>query len=273
MKRKKKKKFEKRSFDGPTALLASLARNHPRLAYRLADRLGSTRNALTRRWPAADEVRILFPQLDERAATQLAREMGALHERNRVLVHLIAKRGLDPLRSIVTMGETLRSLNPPRIFGTFHVGALNAIGAALEQLGAPVLAFRRGTILKPRPPLEIVSTRGTDQDRAAALHRALRHLRHGGFVVLALDEAPSRGIETSCLQHNLRLAPGAFALQKWSGAPINPLFARWTGDGIVVDAADDVRTADDAAAWLESYVSASPSELTLGLLRKLLGVN
>lgn len=264
---------ESRSFDGAGRLLSELAVSSPRAAYSLAAALGALRNRVTRRWPRADEVQSLFPHLDAREAASVAARIGSLHERNRVLVRSIQRHGLDPVRPFVIASEPFASMTGPRILATFHVGAMNALGPALERLASPVLAFRQGRLFTPRGSLEIQSTEGDEQRRAAVLHRALLHLREGGIVVVALDVVPDLGTETRCLGHMLRLAPGAFALARWSGAPIVPIAARWTASGVRIDAGESVGTPDEAAAWLERYLLESPSELTLGLLRMLLGVS
>lgn len=255
---------ERRSFDAPSRALARLAVHHPRVAFNLAAKLGALRNRLTRRWPTADEVRRLFPDVD---AVNIAMQIGALNERNRVLVHTISRSGLHPIRPLVHFEERV---TPPCILALFHVGALQATGAALERLDAPVLAFRHKTLVTTRPPLEVISTEGDDQQRAAAFHRALVHLRGGGCVAMALDVVPGAAIDTRCLGRNLPLAPGAFALARLTGAPILPLTARWTNDGIAVATHDPVTSADAAAAWLERYLLASPAQITLGLMRNLL---
>jgi hypothetical protein len=264
---------ESRSFDGIGKLLSNLAVSSPRAAYSMAGKLGALRNRVTRRWPRVDEVQSLFPLLDAHDAANVAARIGALYERNRVLVRSIQRHGIDPVRSFVSASEPLASMKGPRILATFHVGAVNALGPALERFASPVLAFRQGRLFTPRGSLEIQSTEGDEQRRAATLHRALLHLREGGIVVVALDVVPDLGTETQCLGHTLRLAPGAFALARWSGAPIIPITARWTADGVRIDAGEAVSTPDEAATWLERYLLESPSELTLGLLRMLLGVS
>jgi hypothetical protein len=265
--------LEKRSFDGASKLLARLTKLHPRATFSLAAAVGVLRHRLTRRWPAVDEVRALFPHLDPVVAAEVAARIAALHERNRVLVRGIIHHGIDPVRSLVSADHSLLALEGPRILGTFHVGALQAVGPALERFRSPVLAFRNGRLFTPRGSLHLVSTKGNEQARAAALHRALLHLRDGGLVVLALDVSPGDGAETHCLDHPLRLASGAFALARWTGAPIVPLTARWTSHGIRVEAGSAVSTPQEAADWLERYLLESPSEISLGLLRMLLGVS
>jgi hypothetical protein len=265
--------LEKRSFDGAGKLLARLTKLHPRATFSLASAAGALRHRVTGRWPTVEEVRALYPQLQPGAAHEVAARIAALHERNRVLVRGIVHHGIDPVRSLVRTHESLLELTGPRILGTFHVGALQAVGPALERLRTPVLAFRNGRLFTPGGALRIISTKGNEQSRAAALHRALLHLREGGLVVLALDIAPGDGPATHCLGRPLRLAPGAFALARWTGAPIVPLTARWTATGIDVAAGSPLPGPQQAADWLERYLLESPSEITLGLLRALLGVS
>jgi hypothetical protein len=255
------------------ALLARAAVTHPRAAFRMAAAFGVLRHRMTRRWPADAEVRALFPHLDSRAAAETAIRISALEERNRVLVRAIAANGIEPVRAFTVAAESLAALQGPAILGTFHVGGLHAIGAVLGRLRSPVLAFRTGLLFTPRDSLQVESTEGNEQMRAAALHRALLHLRRGGLIVLALDVVPDRGIETRCLGRPLFVAPGAFALARWTDAPIVPLVARWTPEGVRVETGEPLSAPQDAATWLERYLLESPSEITLGLLRTLLGAS
>jgi hypothetical protein len=255
------------------ALLARAAVKHPRAAFRAAAAFGALRRRVTRRWPTDAEVRALFPHLDSRAIAETAVRISALEERNGVLVRTIAAGGIEPVQAFTVAAESLAALEGPGILGTFHVGGLHAIGAVLGRLRSPVLAFRTGLLFTPQDSLQAESTEGNEQMRAATLHRALMHLRSGGLLVLALDVVPDRGIETRCLGRPLRLAPGAFALARWTGAPIVPLVARWTARGVRVDVGQSLSAPQDAAAWLERYLLASPSETSLGLLRTLLGAS
>ncbi|HJX29911.1 MAG TPA: hypothetical protein VJ885_18570, partial [Thermoanaerobaculia bacterium] len=169
---------------------------------------------------------------------------------------------------------------------------------ALERLPGPVLALRQGLLATPQAPVEVVSTEGDDQRRAAVFQRALAHLGAGGFVVLALDVAPGPGLRVPCLGRTLELARGPFALARLTGAPLMPLVARWTapwkqgGVEIVTsealtpsarlspgerergvastDPAWEGALATAAASWLERYLLEAPAELGLGLLRALL---
>ena len=237
---------------------------HPRLAYSLAGALGAARNRITRRWPSAGEVRELFPEVD---AARVAAEIGALHERNRVLVHCIRRYGIGPIRTLVRSDVALTT---PSILATFHVGAYQALGPALERLGRPVLAFRQQVLYRPAEPVEVVATEGDEQQRAAAFHRAVEIVRRGGHVLVALDITPGTATDTPCVGQTLRVAPGAFALARLTRAPIIPLVAAWKGTEVHVDTSAPIETPNDAAAWLERYLLRDPSQLTLGLLRNLL---
>jgi lauroyl/myristoyl acyltransferase len=215
-------------------------------------------------------VHALFPHLDSREVAKTAARISALEERNRVVMRLLAAGGIESVRSFTVVEESVAALKGPGILAIFHVGGLYATRAVLGRLHSPVVAFRAGPLFAPEDSLRVESTAGDERQRAAALHRALLHLRHGGLLVLALDAVADRGVETRCLGRTLSLAPGAFALARWSGAPIIPLVARWTSGGVQVAIGDSIETPQDAATWLERYLLASPSEITLGLLRTLL---
>jgi lauroyl/myristoyl acyltransferase len=187
----------------------------------------------------------------------------------------------------------LAALRPPLVLITFHVGAVQALGAALERLPAPVLALRRGMLHATRPPLTLATTEGGDEGRAGAFQRACSHLDRGGFVVLAADLPAGPGLPVSCLGRPLTLARGPFALSRLTGALVVPLVARWRRAGLEVrigealappvppvpdtamnqsidPAAWETALAAAAAQWLESYLRESPADLGLGLLRALL---
>lgn len=259
-----------RSFDAATTLLARLSTKRPGLAYPLAAALGALRNRVTGRWPATREVRLLFPHLGRGEGARVASAIGALYERNLVLTRALVGR-TEPVRPLVSAPESLLATAGPCILATFHVGAMHVLGTALERFRTPVLAFRHGAFPSPGA-IEIQSTAGGEQQRAAALHRALLHLRGGGILLIPIDVTNGPSIVTPCLGHTLRLAPGAFTLAKWTGAPIVPVVARWTRSGISVVADNPLPqpTPETAAVWLERYLLESPSEITLGLLRALL---
>jgi hypothetical protein len=267
----------RRLFDGLEGRLAGLALRHPRhrrVAFSLAGALGSIRNRLSRRWPHPEQVRTLFPALPRSEAARVAWRIAALEARNRVLVECI-RRGALPL---VEAPEAFASLRPPLLLGTFHVGAIHGLEPALEKLPGPVLALRQGRLYPADRPVEVVSTEGDEQSRAAVFLRALSHLQAGGFVVMALDLAldAGTGLTAPCFGRTLELARGPFALARLAGVPIVPLTARWRQGGVkvaigeVLTASGETELAAAAALWLERYLLESPGEMGLGLLRSLL---
>lgn len=267
----------RRAFDGIEHGLARLAARQPRLALAGAALLGRMRNRLSRRWPAPEEVRALFPHLDPRAASRVAWSIGGLEARNRILAASLRRAGLDPLRPLVR--DSLPPLHPPLLLGTFHVGAMHTLGPVLERLPGPVLALRHGPLYRPRPPVEMLSTEGDDQRRAAVFQRALAHLTGGGFVVMALDVVPGAGLRVPCLGRTVDLARGPFALARLTGSPIRPLVARWQAGQVEIALGEPLAAgfrptedalAESAARWLADYLLASPAETGLGLLRALL---
>lgn len=259
----------RRLFDGLESRLTGLALRHPRAAFSMAGALGSLRNRLSRRWPEPEQVRALFPALSRSEAARAAWRIAALEARNRLLVRREEEPGLP-----VETSEAFAALRPPLLLGTFHVGAVHALGPALERLPGPVLALRQGRLYTGA--LEVISTEGDEQSRAAVFHRALGHLRAGGFVALALDVVPGSGLAVPCLGRELELARGPFALARLAGVPIVPLAARWRRErvevrtGEAIHPAGEAEMAASAARWLESYLLESPAELGLGLLRSLL---
>jgi hypothetical protein len=280
----------RRAFDGLERWLAPLAARRPGPALAAAEGIGRLRNRLSARWPSPEQVQALFPHLDRLAAARVAWSLGGLEARNRLLVACLLRAGLAPIRPLVrTPPEAFAGLRPPRILGTFHVGVFHALSAALERLPGPVLALRQGRLYAPAPPLEIASTEGDSQLRAAVFRRALVHLERGGFLALALDEVPGPGLRVPFLGRELALARGPFALARITGAPLAPIVARWREGGIEFEIGEALAAgpapgltgtaeplawesalAAAAAGWLERYLLASPSETGLGLLRALL---
>ena len=236
---------------------------YPDRALALADTLGSLRNRLSRRWPSPEQVRTLFPSLPRSEAARIAWRIAALEARNRLLVRCI-QQGTRPL---VEVPEAFAALRPPLLLGTFHVGAVHALGPALEMLPGPVLALREGRLYEDLS-LEVLSTEGDEQSRAAVFLRALSHLQAGGFVVAALDIGT--GLSAPCLGHNLELARGPFELARLAGVPIVPVVARWRKSRVEICLGEAFAEPEAAARWLESYLLESPAELGLGLLRSLL---
>ena len=273
----------RRVFDLLESALTPLVPRAPRLALGGAATLGALRNRISRRWPSPDDVRQLFPTLDPATAARVAWTIGGLEARNRAAVAGIRRAGFQAVRPLVRIPESFARLRPPLVLGTFHVGAVQALGPALEGLPGPVLALRQGILHPLRPPVEVASTEGDEQRRAAVFQRALTHLGAGGFVVLALDVTPGPGLRVSCLNRPLELARGPFALSRLAGAPLMPLVARWRRGGVEIVTGEELAPspaprgrdgegalAASAADWLERYLREAPEEIGLGLLRALL---
>jgi hypothetical protein len=263
-------------FDNLEQGLAVLAAGSPRAALAMAGVLGTLRNRLSRSWPSPEQIQILFPHLTSRAAARVAWKIGGLEARNRLLVACMLREGLEPVRPLIRP-PAFDGLRPPLILGTFHVGAVHALGAAIESLPGRVLTLRQGMMYTPRPPAELVTTEGNTQRRAAVFQKMLGCLEDGGFVLTALDVAPGANLRVPCLGRPLTLARGPFALARITGAPIVPLVARWRGGKVEVETGapleglnDEERLAESAAAWLERYLLASPAETGLALVRNLL---
>jgi hypothetical protein len=272
------------TFDALERGLTPLAARHPRLAFPAASALGSLRNRLSRRWPSPAQIQTLFPPLDRRSAERVSREIGGFEARNRLLIARLQRTGLERVRSLVRAPRELQELRPPLILGFFHVGAVQALGAAIERLPGPVLLLRQGSPYTPRPPVHLETTEGDDQHRAATFRRALAHLSAGGFVVVAFDVVPGPGFRVPCLGRTIELARGPFAMARLTGAPLVPLVARWRQSGVEVEIGEalsacletdpkamETALAASAARWLEGYLLESPAEIGLGLVRSLLG--
>lgn len=270
------KRSGRRVFDRLERGLAALATKNPGMALAAAAGLGKLRNRLSRRWPSPEQIQLLFPHQDPPSAARVAWSIGGLEARNRLLVAYILREGIEPVRPLVR-APLFGALRPPLILGTFHIGAMHALGPALEHLPGPVLALRHGPMYTPRPPVELETTEGDDQRRAATFQKMLACLERGGFVVTALDVAPGASLRVPCLGRTLTLARGPFALARITGAPMVPLVARWRGGEVEVETGPplgprdtEVHLAEAAASWLERYLLASPAETGLALVRNLL---
>lgn len=253
----------------------------------LAGLVGRTRNTLARRWPTAAEVRTLFPELSGRRARRCARTIAAGAARDRWVVATLSRYGLDALRPVVSATDRFAALTGPAVLSTFHTGAWNALGPALEQLAGPILSIRQDGLYAPPPQIEVVTTGREPGRRAAALYRAAAMLDRGGLVVAALDVRDGEVVACRCLGRRLEVARGCLALARRCGAPLVPVTGAWRGRRIVVDRHDPLgATVDDgpaadapkrdralgiaAAGWLEGYLRSNPGETGLGLLRTLL---
>jgi len=258
------------AFRALTRSLAALASRTPRVAYGIADAIGPLV------WQRLSSERLLrvFPEL----APDVARKVRAAEQRvgmrNHVLITCIRNAGMDTVRSMVDASERLASLRPPLILGTFHIGALPALGAALERVKGDVLVLRSSPPVATDfgPTLTVEDTTGDEQRRAQVFHNVLDHLRAGGFVFMPLDPERSVRVPAPFRGLTLQLARGPFAMSRIMQVPIVPIVARWRGARVEIIVGDPLGPGDEsvvaaaAAAWLESYLLENPLEISRRVL-------
>ncbi|HVQ28724.1 MAG TPA: hypothetical protein VMV21_04045 [Vicinamibacteria bacterium] len=254
---------------------------------RMAGAAGQAAQRLGLHGPSEGELRELFPEAEPASLRRVATQVTALEFRNRLLLETVRRRGLEALAPLAAPADSWRSLAPPAVLVSFHLGALYALPAALRALRAPALVIREGPFYEPPPGHAVAFTRGGVEKRAAVLADAVRQLRTSGFVILAIDRpggAPTEPV--SCLGRLVRFRRGAFALSRLTGAPVVPVTARWESSrGIRIEAhaalaspeaaaeqalAFENELARNAAAWLDAYVRGSADQLWLGSLFDLL---
>lgn len=185
----------------------------------------------------------------------------------------VRRGGVGVLQPLIRPNSTLADLRAPVILATFHIGPMFALSTVADNLTSPVLLIRAQHLPGARPPhVTAVNGLADEHQRAAAFLAALRMLRKGGAVMMAIDPVRN-GVEAPFLGQRVRLAPGAFRLARMSGAPIVPLAARWAGNeieivrGEAVAGEDEEALAAAIARWLENHVIASPGALNRRLRR------
>ncbi len=239
-----------------------------RLAFAVTDAAAAA-VSLIPRGSHREELRALFPGLsasERRAAIRTIRR----NQIRRLLLQGWAERaGVSALRPLVRGNGAIAGLRPPLILATFHVGPLLALTAIAERLAGDVLALRSRVIGSGRAAhVSIGAALESEEQRAAAFLDALARLRRGSFVFMAIDPLQESGLVVPFLGRTLRLARGAFALSRITGAPIVPLAARWIGDEVEIETGDALSGGDeqslaaDAAQWLEHYLMKEPGELS-----------
>jgi lauroyl/myristoyl acyltransferase len=237
-------------------LTKSLGFLTPAIAMRAADVLAPA-GRLVRTLPDAEDLRRVLPQLSEREAKRIAARILRMEARNHVLVRWLKHGGRARIRGLLLHDAPPILPAPPLILGTFHMGPIHALGAALE--GTPLLALRN-------------TGNGNQQRRAAAFYHATARLRNGEVVLMALDPQRATRITVPFLGGALNLARGAFTLSRTTGAPIVPIAARWHGMKVEVvcgeklEGSDERELAQSAARWLERYLLDNPAEISLRIL-------
>jgi hypothetical protein len=189
--------------------------------------------------------------------------------RNFIVADHLRIAGYGRLRnSIAPPDPRVKNLSHPMILGTFHLGAISAIGTILQDLPADVLVLRATPkYTTPAPNVTVAVTRGTEQDRARVFHTAIQYLRAGNFIFVPLDPEESSRIDAPFRGRTLQLARGPFALARITRTPILPLVARWNGTRMELEIGEMIAASDDeaqlaaaAAKWLERYLERYPDE-------------
>lgn len=230
----------------------------PTVALRAAD-LFAPAGRLVRAIPDAEDLRRVLPELSVREARRIASRMLRMEARNHVLVRRLRAGGRSRIAGLLLQNAPPSLPPPPLVLGTFHMGPVHALGAALEGTPAPLLALRN-------------DGHGNQQRRAAAFYHATARLRDGEMVLMALDPQRATRIPVPFLGGTLSLARGAFTLAQSTGAPIVPIVARWRGMkieaivGEMLDGHNERELAQSAGRWLERYVRENPAEMSLRIL-------
>lgn len=253
-----------------TRILAALASRMPRLAYGIADAIGT----LVWQRLASERLSRVFPELAPDAVRNVRAAEQRVAMRNHVLITSIRNAGMDTVRSMVDASERLAALRPPLILSTFHIGALPGLGPALERVKGDVLVLRSSPPIATdlRPTLTVEDTTGDEQRRAQVFHNALDHLRAGGFVFMPLDPEQSVRVPAPFRGLALHLARGPFAMSRIMQVPIVPIVGRWRGARVEIIVGDPLGPGDEsvvaaaAAAWLESYLIENPLEISRRVL-------
>jgi Bacterial lipid A biosynthesis acyltransferase len=194
--------------------------------------------------------------------------------RYRVLCSAFGTEGTPwPDPGLVSVPD-LSELRPPTVIATMHVGPMLALGALLQRLPAETLAVTAG--LPPRPGLHSAASGTGEGQRALAFAQALRALREGRFVFLALDGQADRTVDVPLFGRRAALGAGAFVLAVRADAPILPVAARWRGDGVEVVVGDPIDPAAESVMatavgrWFERFATECPVDLGADFVRLLL---
>jgi lauroyl/myristoyl acyltransferase len=262
-----------------TALIRALrliAGRWPRFGFSLARGLAFLSRPLGR---GISEHRLAeaFPRSSPAELAAVRRDTWRHFLQDEALESSLARTGWAPRYPRVAPDSRLARLSPPLILASFHIGPIQAVGAVLERLPGEVLVLHRGRFA-PRPGLTLLRIGADEWDRARAFRRAITTLLAGGTVYLAMDGLGSDGydaatVEAPLLGGTARLARGAFALSRITGAPLVPVLARWRGSRAEIVSGDPIPASADESAmaaatarWLERYLLDSPGQISLRTL-------
>lgn len=250
------------SLGAPSALAAAAA-------------VGRLRAALSGRWPSAGEVAALFG-MGRFESRRTALGIAANEARNRLVVRRTSGSSLAPFAASVRADThaAAAELTGPLVLVTAHVGALYLLSSGLDRLWTERLALRWSAQHQTAPGEENAFTSGPVVARTEALRRGLESLRQGKVVVTAL-EGPHGSAEPGRLfGRPLDLGRGGFALARLADVRIVPVAAVWERNRVRISFGMPLEATADApgktARWFEALLQRSPSQMSLGLLRRLL---
>jgi len=215
----------------------------------------------------------LFPHLSAAEVQATARRSWTNRLRDGTLTATRRRYGLEALRALVVDNPEVRALRAPLILASFHVGALRAMGAVLEQLPGETALMAGGIGHDiPRNITPLMTGEG-QPDCIRMFLRARQALAAGAFVFVPLDGPFGTRVHAPLLGAKVGLGRGGLALARHAQVPIVPLVARWEGlrivsivsDAIAPEESDDA-TAASVARWLERYLLEHPGELSKHLL-------
>jgi hypothetical protein len=240
-------------------------------------------------------LRTLAAGLDGRRfdVTAGARELFARKCMTSLLTAYTRRSGWGVLHRIVATDRIApllpyRECRTPTVMVTWHVGPPFGLATVFAHLQIPSTGVIRRDYGWPHDAAnERVYTTGGADAKASVLWTALKRLREGRLLVIAVD-----GIEgvrlppVACLGRQVQFARGPFMLARLSAARIVPIVPRWAPAGrvgvVVGDPIDLTRApgltdeeyetalAARAARWYEEYIVASIEELRPATLRILL---
>jgi hypothetical protein len=271
--------WRRRGTQAYDALVCGAARVHLPATMAAIDAAGRLAHRAGLHGPRASDVHALFDWLPEARVDALARDIAALHLKNRAAIALVeggriadlarlAQWRSDTDRVAIAKGRT------GLLIAAAHVGAFFGIRAALHGIGRPVLMMR--DIAQPDAA-----------SRAAVLKRAVDCLRAGEIVVATLDgPGGTNTCEVSCLGRRIVLRRGVVTLARLTSTPIVPVVCAWTsrhridvqiappidprgGDAGPPLSEDEM--AHRAARWLDAYLRAEPQQMWPSTMRHYLG--
>jgi hypothetical protein len=223
--------------------------------------------------PPAGRLPDVLPELPARELRRARRRLRSSEWRTRALGVVMNTATGEPVLPPFELDSPLLDADRPTIYVSLHIGALPALAAFLRDLPREVAALHRMDWRLPSNVVDVYVARN-ESARVASFHRALTTLRSGGHVFIPIE---GNAVRVHLLGRSLLLTRGPFALARLSGAPIVPVFARWSGGRARIHAGhpiaairDEQAMAAEVARELERYLRAHPGEIDDWLLTGLI---